>query len=550
MATTATKLTLTGTGLTIADVAEVATGAQVQLTDDPESRRAIEASRQFIADAVERNAPIYGVTTCFGGMADRVVPNDNAAELQRNMVWSHKTACGALIPKEDVRAGMLLRANSLVRGISGVRLKLLERFEIFLNADVTPHVHEFGSIGASGDLVPLAYIAGCLTGRDAAYKVDFQGTEMDSLTALSLLGLEPLPLEAKEGLALMNGTSVMAGIAANCVYRLSHLLALTMGAHGLMMQGLHATNQSFHPFIHRHKPHTGQIWAAEQAMALLDGSRMIRNELRGNASHREGKLIQDRYSIRCLPQYLGPLVDGFWQVAHEIEVEANSVTDNPLIDVENGATYHCGNFLGQYVGEGMDRLRHIVGMAAKHLDVQIALLVAPQFNHGLPPSLVGNPAREVSTGLKAAQIAANSIMPVLTFYGNPLVPHFPTHAEQFNQNVNSLGYGSANLARQSLDVFEQYLALSLLFGVQAVDLRTYSEEGHYDARQALSPATVSLYEAVREATGVEISEGKPFIWNDQDQFLDEHIAAILADIRSRGKVIRSVSAIAASLLNY
>ncbi len=218
--------------------------------------------------------------------------------------------------------------------------------------------------------------------------------------------------------------------------------------------------------------------------------------------------------------------------------------------MENEATYHCGNFLGQYVGEGMDRLRHIVGMAAKHLDVQIALLVTPQFNNGLPPSLVGNPAREVSTGLKAAQIAANSIMPVLTFYGNPLVPHFPTHAEQFNQNVNSLGYGSANLARQSLDVFEQYLALSLLFAVQAVDLRTYAEEGHYDARQTLSPATVSLYEAVREVTGVAISEGKPFIWNDQDQFLDEHIAVILADIRAQGKVLRGVNGIAASLLNY
>ena len=550
MATTASTLTLTGTGLTIARIAEVAAGARVQLTDDPHARRAIEASSRFIAEAVEKNTPIYGVTTCFGGMADRVVPNDTAAELQRNLVWSHKAACGARIPNEDVRAGMLLRANSLTRGISGVRLKLLERFEIFLNSDVTPHVYEFGSIGASGDLVPLAYIAGCLTGRDAAFKVDFQGAEMDSLTALTLLGLDPLPLEAKEGLALMNGTSVMAGIAANCVHRMGSLLALTMGVHGLMLQGLHASNQSFHPFIHRHKPHVGQLWAAEQTMAMLEGSRMIRNETRGSTTHREGKLIQDRYSIRCLPQYMGPLVDGFWQVARDIEVEANSVTDNPLIDVENDATYHCGNFLGQYVGEGMDRLRHIIGMAAKHLDVQIALLVAPQFNHGLPPSLVGNPSREVSTGLKALQVAANSIMPMLLFYGNPLVDRFPTHAEQFNQNLNSLGYGSANLARQSLDVFEQYLALSLIFGVQAVDLRTYFEEGHYDARQTLSPATVSLYEAVREATGVEISEGKPFLWNDQDQFLDEHIAAILADIRSHGKVLRSVNGIAASLMNY
>jgi phenylalanine ammonia-lyase len=444
---------------------------------------------------------------------------------------------------------MLLRANSLTQGISGVRLELLERFEVFLNADVTPHVYEFGSIGASGDLVPLAYVAGCLTGRDVAFKVDFCGEELDSLTALARLGLEPLPLEPKEGLALINGTSMMAGIAANCIYRMANLLALTMGAHALMLQGLHASNQSFHPFIHRHKPHTGQIWAAEQTMALLDGSSMIRDETHGATSHRQGKLIQDRYSIRCLPQYMGPLVDGFWQVAREIEVEVNSVTDNPLIDAENEAAYHCGNFLGQYVGIGMDRLRHMVGLAAKHLDVQIALLVSPEFNHGLPPSLVGNPAREVSTGLKALQLTANSIMPMLLFYGHSLVDHFPTHAEQFNQNVNSLGYGAANLARTSLDVYEQYLALALIFGVQAVDLRTYNDEGHYDARKTLSPASVSLYEEVKSAAGTLPSSGKPFLWNDQEQLLDELVAATLRGIRS-GRVVKSVSGIAASLLNY
>jgi phenylalanine ammonia-lyase len=549
MSATVDQLTLTGTGLTITQVAAVAAGAKVQLTDDPIALRAIDASCRFIARAVQKNTPIYGVTTCFGGMADRVVPNDTAAELQRNIVWSHKAASGERIPAEDVRAGMLVRANSLTRGISGVRLQLLDRFEIFLNEQVTPHVYEFGSIGASGDLVPLAYIAGCLTGRDAAFKVDYQGQEMDSLTALRLLGLDPLPLEAKEGLALMNGTSVMAGIAANCVYRMSHLMALTMGAHGLILQGLHASNQSFHPFIHRHKPHPGQVWAAEQMVALLEGSRMIRNESNGSTHHREGKLIQDRYSSRCLPQYMGPLLDGFLQIARDIEMEVNSVTDNPLIDAENDATYHCGNFLGQYVGAGMDRLRNIVGMAAKHLDVQIALLVAPEFNHGLPPSLVGNPAREVSTGLKALQLTANSIMPMLLFYGNSLVDRFPTHAEQFNQNLNSLGYGAANLARSSLNIFEQYLAAALIFGVQAVDLRTYLDEGHYDARTTLSPATVSLYEAVKSAAGCEASEGKPFVWNDQDQFLDEHLAAILADIQGNGMILQSVGGIQSSLMS-
>jgi phenylalanine ammonia-lyase len=141
-------------------------------------------------------------------------------------------------------------------------------------------------------------------------------------------------------------------------------------------------------------------------------------------------------------------------------------------------------------------------------------------------------------------------MPMLLFYGHSLIDHFPTHAEQFNQNINSLGYGSANLARRSLDVFEQYLALALIFGVQAVDLRTYHDEGHYDARKTLSPACVSLYEAVKSAVGSEASEGRPFVWNDQDQFLDEYVGSILADIRSNGNILRSVSGIQASLMNY
>jgi phenylalanine ammonia-lyase len=533
--------TIDGRGLTIAEIARVASGAEVRLSEKEAVRDRIRQSADFIARAVEEGTPIYGVTTCFGGMADRVIPKSIGAELQMNLIWSHKAGTGAYLPVADVRAAMLLRANSLTHGVSGIRLELIQRFETFLNAGVTPLVHEFGSIGASGDLIPLAYIAGALTGVDRKYRVNFDGEEVDCVTAIKQLGLAPLPLLPKEGLALINGTSVMTGIAANAVHRARHMLAVSMGAHSLMIQALNGSHQSFLPFIHARKPHPGQLWAASQILDLLHGSRLTHQHHNGRQDHLEGKLIQDRYSIRCLPQFIGPIADGIEQIARQIEVEANSVTDNPLIDVENGVVYHCGNFLGQYIGVAMDQLRYHLGMLAKHLDTQIALLVAPEFNHGLPPSLVGNPAREINVGLKPLQLTANSIMPMLSFYGNSLADRFPTHAEQFNQNINSMGFGSANLARRSLEIFEQYAAVALLFAVQAVDLRTYVMEGHYDARRTLSPASLRLYEAVRHAAGRPASPARPFLWNDNEQFLDGTISRVTAALGSDDEILTSLN---------
>jgi phenylalanine ammonia-lyase len=282
-------------------------------------------------------------------------------------------------------------------------------------------------------------------------------------------------------------------------------------------------------------------------LALLDGSRLIHANLDGRPRRRAGDLIQDRYSMRCLPQYLGPIVDGLALIASQIEVEANSATDNPLIDADNDAVYHCGNFLGQYVGVGMDQLRYWVGLTAKHLDAQIALLVAPEFNRGLPPSLVGNPERSYNTGFKALQLSANSIMPMLSFLGNSIADRFPTHAEQFNQNINSQGFGSANLARRSLDVFEHYLSIALMFGVQAVDLRSKVAHGHYDSRDSLSAATLPLYNAVRRVTGRPVSADRPFVYNDGDQLLDMHVAAIHDDLVEGGEIVRALRDVVASI---
>jgi phenylalanine ammonia-lyase len=544
-------LTIGGDGLNIDDVIRVSRkGAGVRLSDDAEVLGRVRRSREIIHRAVENGEIIYGVTTAFGGMANIQVRKEAAAALQNNVAWPHKTGVGGRLPESAVRASMLLRANSMMRGASGVRLELIQRLVDCLNADLVPHVHEMGSIGASGDLVPLAYVLGTVVGLDPAWRVSLKGEEMDCVSALDRIGLAPMELAPKEGLSVMNGTSVMAGIGAECIHDARTIMALALGAHALMLQGMGASNQSFHSFIQAQKPHPGQVWVADRMRDLLQGSRLAQDELNGDHRIRDGEPVQDRYSLRCLPQYLGPVVDGLSTIARQVEVEMNSATDNPLVDPERGVYYYCGNFLGQYVGVGMDQLRYYLGLVAKHLDVQIAMLVAPEFNNGLPPSLVGNPERRVNVGLKGLQITANSVMPLISFYGNSLADRFPTHAEQFNQNVNSQGFGSANLARQAMEAMRQYTAIALIFGIQAVDLRTKAEQGHYDARAALSGDTARLYEALLEVLGAQPSEDRPYVWNDDEQALDIHISGITSDIAADGRIPQSLSTVLESLNKF
>jgi phenylalanine ammonia-lyase len=522
---------LRGRDLTIDEVARVARGGcRVAISDEPRIHERVEASHDYVSRLVLAGERLYGVTTGFGGKSDCAVSAADASELQETLLWFLRSGAGGRLPVADVRASMLLRANSLLCGVSGIRMELIRRFETFLNHGLTPHVRELGSIGASGDLVPLAAIAGAIIGLDNSFKVDFKGKDVGAVDALRALGLEPARLDPKEGLALVNGSSVMTGIAVNCVYDSRILLALTMGAHALMFQALRGNVHVFHPFIHEHKPHPGQVWVARNMFKLLKGSRWTYGEKRGGFDHAAGSLAQDRYSLRCLPQYLGPIVDGLALIARQVEVEANSATDNPLFDGEGESYYEGGNFLGQYIAIAMDQLRGYLGLSAKQLDTQIAMLVAPEFNNGLHSSLVGNTRRAVNMGLKGLQLTGNSIVPELLHLGTPLSDRFLTHAEQFNQNVNSLGFGSANLARRSVALSQQYLAVALMFGVQSADLRAFREEGHYDGRAGLSPATVPLYEAVCDVCRVKPGRDRAFIHDDRDQSLESYIEALAADI--------------------
>ena len=324
-------------------------------------------------------------------------------------------------------------------------------------------------------------------------------------------------------------------IAANCVSESTRLMALATGVQCLMLQALQASHEPFADFVHAKKPHAGQVWTAKIVKQLLQEG--------CDFQPADSKLVQDRYSLRCLPQYMGSIVEGVARVSEVVETEMNSVSDNPLIDAAEGTFYQSGNFLGQYVALAMDDLRKFIGLMAKHLDVQIAALVTPEFNAGLPPSLRGNGNVSYNMGLKGLQITGNSIMPLLTWYGHSIVDQFPTHAEQFNQNINGLSWGSANLAWKSVELFQHYLAVSTVFAVQALDLRAHATLGHYDGRALLGTLLTPVYEAACASMNHAPDPKRPLLFNDCDLWLEQSIAELHTDIAMAGKLAGSVAPI-------
>ena len=535
---TAAKVVIDGSPLEIGQVCEIGKAkSHVVLSQDPAQLRRIEAATELVDRAVDEGWAIYGITTGFGGMSDVPVPCHLAAASQNNLLSFLATGAGQPIDRRHVRAAMALRANVLFRGYSGTRLEIIQRLVTFLNAEATPVVRELGSIGASGDLVPLSTIARAVTGHSDSVTVELGGRQLDGPAALAELGLEPLELLPKEGLAIVNGTSFSSAVAANCVAESRRLLALSICSQAMMLEALRVQSEPFADFVHQRKPHAGQVWIARAMKRLLAQNRANQNG-KAKSSGKQG--VQDRYSLRCLPQYMGPIVDGIARVADTVATEMNAVSDNPLVDAEGEQFYQSGNFLGQYVGIAMDDLRRFIGLLAKHLDVQIASLVSPPFSGELPGSLRGNDEVPYNMGLKGLQITGNSIMPMLTYLGNPLVEHFPTHAEQFNQNINGLSWGAAQMAWRSVELFRHYLAVALVFSVQALDLRAKQSFGHYDGRVLLGEELERVYSAVCQATETQPGAQQPFVFNDSERWLEKDLAALAAEIEGDGPLVESL----------
>jgi phenylalanine ammonia-lyase len=433
-------------------------------------------------------AKIYGVNTLFGGLA-----NESAIDtkhLQKELLLSHLAGSGDLLADEDVTLAMIIRANSLCHGVSGIRHELVQRLISFANANIVPMVHKNGSIGASGDLIPLASIAGAITGISEHFKLKHNGEFLPATSVLEKLGLNKIALEEKEGLALINGTACLSAIAANNCIKFTSLFNLYFRLQVAMCEILEADMRPFQSFVHQHRPHPGQIWVAEQLRYLLEDAHLTRGVAKVDQDFDNDELIQDRYSIRCMPQFTGAIFEDIISIFKTIEIEINSATDNPLIDHENQSYFHGGNFLGQHVSMAMDKMRVNIALLAKHNEAQIATLVEPAFSKGLPPCLVDIESKGMSVGIKPLQIVSNSLTPLLERNAAPLSVHFPIHAEQFNQNLNSQGFGASNLTRDSLHLFSQQLSCMWLSTVQALMVK--ASQNNEDMSALYSKSTQSV----------------------------------------------------------
>ena len=536
-------LPLDGASLSISKVTQYSKplSGTVSLSSEPEILDNINKSHQWVNQAVAENQSIYGITTLFGGLADIKIDAANAAELQEILIASHHAGVGEYLAKEDVKAAMMVRTNSLARGASGVSLALLNRYIDYINHDAIPMVREYGSIGASGDLIPLATIAGAVMGLNDRYSLYFDNQIVPASIVLETLGLEKYSLAPKEGLALINGTSMMAGHACRSLVQFETLFRLNFYNHAIATQALQGNSESFSEFIHQQKPHSGQQWAAEHFFKLLKGSQSVSNCTPSYSQNHPNELIQDRYSIRCLPQFIGPIIEHVQTFTKQLTTEINSTTDNPIIDNKDGHFYHGGNFLGQHLSIGLDQLRQFISLLTKHMDAQIALMMMPEFSRGLPASLIGQSQSQLSLGLKPLQIAGNSILPLIEHLGNSIVDRFPVHAEQFNQNINSQGMSAALLSRQAITLWTRHLTISSIITTQAIDLRCHQMLGHYDARAILSEPCRSYYETIKSLLIKSPTFDRPLVFNDQDQALATLVETVSADLFNESSQLGEVT---------
>lgn len=453
---------------------------------DPDARRRMERSVQLRDELLDRGDPVYGMTTGFGDSVRRRVTSEHATDLQHNLILGHLCGTGSPAPVAVVRASMLSRANCLARGQSGIRSAVVDRLLAMLEADLTPVVPSRGSLGASGDLVPLAYIAAALLGEG---EIDEATRRIPASSALAHAGLSPLVLQPREGLALINGTSFATGYAVTALEDADALAETAAAATALAGLALDANAEHFDERLHRQKPHRGQQRAAETIRAIWQAS----------PSNDRGPL-QDPYSLRCAPQVIGVLHDTLDWAAAWVGDELNSSTDNPLLDPDESVALHGGNFYAGHVGHAMEAVKLAVTNVADLLDRQIQLLVDEKFNRGLSPNLTGvHPddsvgGAAVHHGFKAAQISCSAITAEALQAAAPAMV-FSRSSEAHNQDKISMGTTAARQATEVTESATRVLAIHLMAACQALDLRG-TELGrpaaaHYHAvREVVAPLGV------------------------------------------------------------
>ncbi len=471
----AVPIELTGDDLRVADVWDVAVhGTEVAIAE--EGRRRIAAARELVESI--RGEHTYGVNTGFGRFVSAHIPEEQTEELQLRLLRSHACGVGGPYPDDVVRAAMLLRANTLAKGYSGARLETVELLVECLNRGLLPVVPARGSVGASGDLAPLAHLALPLVGEGEAV---VGGERTTGAEALRRVGLEPVRLASKEGLSLINGTQFMTAMATLCLVRARRLAAVADLACALSLEALQGSRTSFLPAIHRSRPLEGQRESAANIWLLLEGSAIIE-------SHRWCDKVQDAYSLRCAPQVHGACRDLLDYVGATVAVELNAATDNPLVLVEERQIVSNGNFHGQPLAFALDALAIAVAELASISERRIERLVNPSLSDGLPPFLVTSGG--LNSGFMIPQYVAAALVSENKVLAHPAsVDSIPTSAGQ--EDHVSMGNAAGLKAIGVLDNAERTLAIELLAGAQAVEFLAPLEPGKgvratHDAVRSLS----------------------------------------------------------------
>ena len=486
-------LQITGQSLTIQQIAEVAARREgVALS--AAARERVEKARQVVEKIVAEGRTVYGVNTGFGKLSDVSIDRADLRQLQLNLVRSHSCGLGDPLSEEEARAMVLLRANVLASGFSGARPLVIDTLIAMLEKGVTPVIPEKGSVGASGDLAPLAHLALAAIGEGEAF---YDGERLPSKAALERAGVAPLQLEVKEGLALLNGTQAMGAVGGLALHRAERLVRLADVAGAMTLEALRGTPVAFDERIHDARPHPGQIAVAAHLRELLRDS-----EIR--ASHVDNDpRVQDAYSLRCMPQVHGAVRAALAHAREVVEIESGSATDNPLVFSDTGEVLSGGNFHGAPLALVFDyaaiALTDLVSITERRID----RLVNPDSNEGLPPFLTSQPG--ISSGFMMLQVTAAALLNEAKVLAHPAsVDNVPTDGGK--EDHVSMGMTSATKLRSVVKLAEMATAIELMTAAQALDYRAPLAPGRgaaqaYDLVRGLVPSLT-----VDRATAKDIEE--------------------------------------------
>lgn len=499
------NITVDGTSLTLGQIQSVARNTpSVALTSDSAVLERVETSYAHMIQQVKDAVPIYGCNTGYGERASVVVNQGSSharlalARLVSEGIAHVDVSVGPLLSDDIVRAAILIRANMLISGVSAVKFQDLEKYLSLLNTGLTPLVSQYGGIGASGDLAHNARLVSALRQLEGVRVRDRKGKISEARVALKKAGIKPLIMDPKAGLGLVNGDNFSTAVASLLAADVSFLLLLSHVIGAMTIEALKGTNRSFHPLLAAVRPHPGQKEVADIYRYLLDGSKLAYQEMSGHVSRPPGVKVQDGYSLRCISQYHGVSTDKLRGILNTIEINANSVSDNPLWVTDELATpgenpwqwVSGGNFLAMHMSDAIDDIRKIITKIVKLNDRHLARLVSPVHNNGLPANLSDADAI-TQCSFKGVQIQSGMFDVYSTLLSMPVSTMFGVH-EEGNQDVTSHALTSGILGMENLRVAKYSCAQNMLALAQAIDLRGGGSN--------LSPQTRPLYEFIRTIT--------------------------------------------------